>query len=195
MHSHGLLLTLLGLHGLITLSFTRGVHGLCINPVLTYFITSSLLWPILTFLLPMGLLLLSMGSFRPACFFRGPFIILWAYDPSFLLFELNGFFLNLLTLFYPYYWASSYYWAFPKWASLFSPLSIWSTPAVHTRTKDFLLLAVFPFFFFFFFCFLRGLLRRVGPNLLLLFFFLPWTVLSFRISQFNGYSETQLSLH
>ena len=150
LHSHGLLLTLLGLHGPITISFTLGVHGLSFNSLLTYFITSSLLWLILTFLLPMGLLLLYLGSFRPTCFFRGPFVILWAYDPSFLPFGLNGFSLNLLSLFYPYCWASSCYWAFPKWASPFSPLSIWSAPAVHMWTKDFLLLPVFPFFFLFF---------------------------------------------
>ena len=102
LHSHGLLLTLLGLHGPITISFTLGVHGFFINSLLTYFITSSLLWLILTFLLPMGLLLLSLGSFRPTSFFRGPFIILWAYDPSFLPFGLNDFSFNLLTFFYPY---------------------------------------------------------------------------------------------
>ena len=98
-HSHGLLLTLLGSPVPITISFTLGVHGLSINPLLTYFITSDLFWPILTFLLPMSLPLLSLGSLRPACFLQGPFIILWAYDPSFLPFGLNGFSLNLLTLF------------------------------------------------------------------------------------------------
>ena len=138
-HSHGLLL-----YNSITISFTHGVHGLSINPLLTYFITSSLFWPILTFLLPMGLLLLSLGFLRPACFLRGPFIILWAYDPLFLPFRLNGFSLNLLTLFCPYCWASSCYLAFPKWAPTFSPLSIWSAHVVHMRTKDFLLLSVFP---------------------------------------------------
>ena len=114
MHSHGLLLSLLGFPDPITISFTLGVHGLSINLLLTYFITSSLFWPILTFLLPMGLLLLSLGFLRPACFLRGPFIILWAYDPLFLPFRLNGFSLNLLTLFCPYCWASSCYWASPK---------------------------------------------------------------------------------
>ena len=33
---------------------------------------------------------------------------------------------------------------FLKWASTFSPLSIWSVPAVHMRIKDFLVLSVFP---------------------------------------------------
>ena len=91
--------------------------GLSINPLLTYFITLGLPRSILAFILTMGLLLLSLGYFRPACFLQGPFIILWAFDPSFLPFGLNGFSLNLLTLFCPYCWASSYCWALPKWAS------------------------------------------------------------------------------
>ena len=78
LHSHGFLLTLLGFLGPITISFTFGVYGLSVNPLLTYFIILGLFWPILTFLLPMGLLLLSLGSFRPTCFLRGLFIILWA---------------------------------------------------------------------------------------------------------------------
>ena len=113
LHSHGLLLTLLGFPCLITISFTFGVHGLSINPLLTYFITLGLPWPILAFILPMGLLLLSLDSFRPTCFLRGPFIIFWAFDPLILSFGLNGFFfffsLNLLTLFCLYCWASSCY--------------------------------------------------------------------------------------
>ena len=115
---HELLLTLLDFPCSIIISFTFGIHELSINPLLTYFITSGLLRPILAFILPMGLLLLSLDSFRPACFFWGPFIIFWAYDSLFLSFGFNGFFLNLLTLFCPYCWASSCYWAFlPKWAS------------------------------------------------------------------------------
>ena len=89
-------------------------HGLSINPLLTYFITLGLPRSILAFILTMGLLLLSLGYFRPACFLQGPFIILWAFDPSFLPIGLNGFSLNLLTLFCPYCWASSYCWALPK---------------------------------------------------------------------------------
>ena len=117
-HSHGFFLTLLSFSSPITIFFTFGVYRLSINPLLTYFITSSLLRPILAFILPMGLLLLSLDSFRPACFFWGPFIIFWAYDPLFLPFGFNGFFPNLLTLFCSYCWASSCYWAFlPKWAS------------------------------------------------------------------------------
>ena len=73
LHFHRLLLTLLGFLGPITVSFILGPHGLCINPLLSYF----MLWPILTFLhhiMPMSLLLLSLGSFRPICFPQCPFI-------------------------------------------------------------------------------------------------------------------------
>ena len=75
LHSHGFLLTLLGFSNPITLSFIFGAHGLSINPLLSYFISSSLLRPIFTFLhhiMLMSLLLLSLGSFRPICF--RPFI-------------------------------------------------------------------------------------------------------------------------
>ena len=87
LHSHGLLLTLLDFPDPITLSFILGVYGFSINPLLSYFITSGLLWPILTFLhhiMPMCLLLLSLGSFRPICFPQGPFIYfmgLWSIVP------------------------------------------------------------------------------------------------------------------
>ena len=77
LHSHGLLLTLLSFPGLITLSFILGAHELSINPLLSYFVTSGLLWPILTFLhhiIPMSLLLLSLDSFRLICFPQDPFI-------------------------------------------------------------------------------------------------------------------------
>ena len=77
LHSHGFLLNLLSFPNPITISFILGAHGLSINPLLSYFITSVLLWPILTFLhhiMPMSLLLLSLGSFRPICFPQGPFI-------------------------------------------------------------------------------------------------------------------------
>ena len=49
LHSYGSLLTLLDFLSPITISFTFGVHGLSINPLLTYFTTLGLLWPILTF--------------------------------------------------------------------------------------------------------------------------------------------------
>ena len=71
LYSHGLLLTPLDFPDPITISFILKAHWLPINPLLSYFITLNLLWPILTFLhhiMPMGLLLLSLGSFRPICF-------------------------------------------------------------------------------------------------------------------------------
>ena len=74
LHSHGLLLTLLGFPNPITLSFILGAHGLSINLLLFYFITLSLLWPILTFLhhiLPMSLPILSLQApLGP----QGPFV-------------------------------------------------------------------------------------------------------------------------
>ena len=58
------------------------------------------------------------GSFRPICFLKAHLFISWACDPLFLSLGLNGFFLTLLTLFFPYRWDSSFYRAFlPKWAS------------------------------------------------------------------------------
>ena len=71
LHYHRLLLTLLGFPCPIVISFILGAHGLSIDLLLSYFITSGLLWSILTFLyhiMPMGLLLLALGSFRPICF-------------------------------------------------------------------------------------------------------------------------------
>ena len=73
LHFHGLLLTLLGFLGRIIISFILRAHGLCINPLLSYF----MLWPILIFLhhiIPMSLPLLSLGSFKPICFPQCPFI-------------------------------------------------------------------------------------------------------------------------
>ena len=77
-----------GLLDPITLPFIHGAHGLSINPLLSYFITSRLLWSILTFLhhiMPMSLLLLSLGSFRPICFPQDQFIYLmdlWSIIPT-----------------------------------------------------------------------------------------------------------------
>ena len=74
LHSHELLLILLGFPGPTTLFFA---HGLSTNPLLSYFITSGLLRLILTFLhliMPMSLLFLSLDSFRPICFSQDPFI-------------------------------------------------------------------------------------------------------------------------
>ena len=57
LYTHGLLLILLGFPSLITLFHILGAHKLPINPLFSYFITSGLLWPILTLLhhiMPMG---------------------------------------------------------------------------------------------------------------------------------------------
>ena len=69
-----------------------------------YFLTLGLPCPILTFLhhiIPMDLLLPSLGSFRPICFPQDPLVFLWAYDPLFLPFRFNGFSLNLANFFLP----------------------------------------------------------------------------------------------
>ena len=124
LHFHGFLLSLLGFPDPITISFAFGVQRLSINLLLTYFITLGLPRPILTFILPIGLLLLSPGSFKPTCFLWGPFLILWVYNPLFLSFRFNGFSLNLLTLFYSYCWICSRYWTFPKRASTKGKLQI-----------------------------------------------------------------------
>ena len=94
LHTHGLLLTLLGLPGPISLSFIRGAHGLSLNPLLSYFIPSDLLWPILTFStshcpwVTFSLwAILSQFAFLKAHLFT-----LWAYDPLFLPLRLNVFF-------------------------------------------------------------------------------------------------------
>ena len=114
LRSHGLLLTLLGFPDPITLSFILGAHGLAINPFLclhyfgpavahSHFSTSHIVHGFATSL--------SSDSFRLVCFLKTHLFILWAHDPLFLLCELNGFSIHLLTLFYPCYWASSFYWA------------------------------------------------------------------------------------
>ena len=57
LYTHGLSLILLGFPSLITLFHILGAHKLPINPLFSYFITSGLLWPILTLLhhiMPMG---------------------------------------------------------------------------------------------------------------------------------------------
>ena len=77
LYSHGFFLTRLGFLVPITVSFILGAHELSINPLLSYFVTSGLLWSILTFLhhiMPISLLLLSLGPFRPICFSQGSFI-------------------------------------------------------------------------------------------------------------------------
>ena len=105
LYSHGPLLSLLGFPGPnYHILYFWGLWAF--HQLLTYLIQYFVpLWPILAFLhhiLPMGLLFLSPDSFRPVCLLKAHLFILWAYDPLFLSFGLNGFLLNLLTLFFPY---------------------------------------------------------------------------------------------
>ena len=79
LHSHRLLLILLGFPGLITISFTFGVHALSINPLLTYFITLGLPWSILTVILPMSLLLLSLLFLLCYSCYATLLFLLWCY--------------------------------------------------------------------------------------------------------------------
>ena len=82
LHIHGLLLTPLGFLSPITLFLIFGAQRLSINPLLSYFITLDLLWLIFTLLhhiMLMSFLLLFQGSFKPICFPRGSFNIL--YEP------------------------------------------------------------------------------------------------------------------
>ena len=114
LHSHGLLLTLFSFPDPITVSFILGAHGLSINPLLSYFVTLVLLWPILTFLhhiMPMSLLSLSGGSFRPVCFPQGPLIYFIGLRTIVPTIQLNSFSNHPLILLCLYCWVSSYYWA------------------------------------------------------------------------------------
>ena len=120
LHFHGLLITLLGFPGPITISFILGAHGLPLTP---YFLTSLLraCWgPFLLFYItwcPWVYYFFLWDPLGPVAFLKTYLFTLWAYDPLFLPFGLNGFSINPLTLLCPYCWASSDYWASPKWAS------------------------------------------------------------------------------
>ena len=115
LYSHGFLLTPLGFPIPITLSFIFGVHGLSINPLLfffhyfghavahSHFSTSHIAHRFASSLFS--------SSFRPVYFLKAYLLILWACNPLFLQFGLNGFSIHLLTLFCPCCWASSFYWA------------------------------------------------------------------------------------
>ena len=124
LHSYGLLLSLLDFPGPnYHILYFRGL--LAFPPTLftspSYRILRTIFACFLFLIMPIGLLLLSLGSLWPACFIWGPFTILQAHGPLFLPFGLNGFPLTLLILLLyslPYCWASSYYWAsLLKWAS------------------------------------------------------------------------------
>ena len=115
------------------------------SPTLFACIALGLSWPILTFFtshtLFVGLLLtisLFLGSFEPICFLKAHLLISWTCDPLFLPLGLNGFLFSvscqLLCVvrlgFLFYIWVSQ------KRPSTFSPLNIWSAPAVHMWIKD-----------------------------------------------------------
>ena len=78
LHTHGLLLTLSSFPGSITSFLILRAHGFSVNSLLfSYFIISSLLWPIITLLhhiMPICLLSLFSGSFRPFYFPQGPLV-------------------------------------------------------------------------------------------------------------------------
>ena len=117
-HYHEFLLTSLGFPGPITLFSSFGLMGLPSNP---YFLCFHYFVPIVAhshiIYCPWFAFSLFSGSFRPIYLFKTHLFISWACDPLFLPFGFNGFLLNLLTLFFPYCWASSCYWApLPKWA-------------------------------------------------------------------------------
>ena len=63
---------------------------------------------LLFLMIPMGLLLHSLGFSWPVCFLWSHFVILWARGSLFLLFGLNGFFTLLLFFLHPFL----YCWAF-----------------------------------------------------------------------------------
>ena len=79
-------------------------------------------------------------SSRSICLFHGPVI---HYSCRL---GLMGF-LSICQLFYVRVAGFSFPLGLPKWPSTFSPLNIWSVPAVHMWIKDFLALSVFPFSF------------------------------------------------
>ena len=112
--SHGLLLTHLGFPDPITLSFILRAHGLSISPwlsLLALFRACCNPFSLFHIAIANGFATsLSSGSFRPVCFHKTHLFILWAYDPLLLPLGLNGFSIQLLTLFCLCCWASSFYW-------------------------------------------------------------------------------------
>ena len=138
-----------------------------------YFLTLGLPCPILTFLhhiIPMDLLLPSLGSFRPICFPQDPLVFLWAYDPLFLPFRFNGFSLNLANFFLPILLGFFLLLGFSK-------MSINTTHAhTHTHTHTHSLSLCVQFLYF---------LSSLSPSLL------PFTLFHslFFSSVINGYQQ------
>ena len=112
LHSHGLLLNSLGFLGPIATSFSFGFIGLQTNSIyqFLYLVSSGfVLFVFFLFLMiPMCLLLHSLGLPWPVCFLWSYVVILWVRGPLFLPFGLTDFILlfYFLTLF-SYCWASS----------------------------------------------------------------------------------------
>ena len=107
LHSHRFLLNLLGFPSLNYHILYFRVYGLFHQSFIYLILYFGLLWPILAcflfLIMFMGLPLISLGSFGPTCFLWDPFAIFFkAYGSLFLPFGLDGFLLNLLTLFLPY---------------------------------------------------------------------------------------------
>ena len=116
LHSHGLSLNSLGFLGLITLSLVLGVHGFAINPLLSLL---SLLWACrgLNSLFHIIYYLwfsfsLFPDSFKSIYLLKAHLFISWAYDPLFLPLGLNGFSIDLPTLFCSCCWASPFHLGF-----------------------------------------------------------------------------------
>ena len=115
LHSYRFLLTPLGFPDPITLSFILGAHGLSISLLLSLLaLLQACCGPFslsyITYCLWVCYFSL-FGLLWPVCFLKAHLFILWAHDPLFLPLGLNGFSIHLLTLFYPCWWTSSFYWA------------------------------------------------------------------------------------
>ena len=90
---------------------------------------------------------LFLGYIKPVCFLKAHLSISWTYDPLFLPLGFNGFFYQFTNSFLPVVLGFFFLFGFLKWSSTFSPLNIWSVPAVHMWMKDFPTLSIsFPSF-------------------------------------------------
>jgi len=117
-HYHGFLLNSLSFLGPITLFLILGVHGLAINPLLSFL---SLLWacrgPFSLFHIiycPWFAFYLFLGSFKPFYLFNTYLFISWTCDPLFLPLGLNRFSICLPTPLCPCCWASPFHLGFRK---------------------------------------------------------------------------------
>ena len=117
LHSHGLLL--LSWASLAQLLSPSSL-GFMDFPLTPYFLTSLLracCGPFSLFYTtwcPWVYYFFLWAPLDPFAFLKAHLLILWAYDSLFPPLRLSSFSLNLLTLFYPYCWTSSCYWASSK---------------------------------------------------------------------------------